>query len=416
MTPAGSSVGFGGESLWGTWTTDRRCADAVEVRALAAKDGESVALLAVCDFGALWPSHCQRIRATLADALHLPMGSIGIFATQNHGVEGSYSKGFDLAGVERAILSACRQALSALQPAEMSMVAVRPDPPLNVCRRIHWGEFGAFTFYFGYRVDEQGRADVSHIVKAFLTQMAGGERFYPVRSHDVAGRGPEDYEVPEAPIPVPTPFYLPPPPDGLIQALFFRAPDGRPIGSVLRFATHPNTANREEGRKDMDWVSGDYPVYARRRLEEAFGGTGMFLTGPCGDSCPLIGRKSRELAEKVGRQVADAALAALPGASWGPASPVRAFCPQAQLRIRDDYPASVEEARQSCGELEAQVRAILAEERAVGAPKPGAGALARIKRLLDRWEAMLYIAQGSMREWTGEEFAGRAGQTLTHPL
>jgi hypothetical protein len=404
-------VGFGRASLWGTWKTDRKPADEIEVCALAARRGESTALLLVADFMELWPSSCVRIRQRLARELGIAEDAIGVFATQNHGVDGDGPPGVDNEGIDRAFLAAARQATAALQPAEVAMVALEPDPPLSVCRRVRFGEFGSFTFYFGYRLDtsQPGRADVSHLVKAELNQMAAGKRFYPVRSWAVAGKGPQDYAVPEPPVPVPTPLYLPPPVDGLVQGLFFRSAagpsKGKPIGSLLRFATHPNTANRG----DVDWSSGDYPVYARRRLEEAFGGSAIFFTGPCGDCCPLIDRKGRELAQKVGAAVADVALSALPAARWQEIAAVKASSPVVELRIRDDYPTSVEQAKATCEQLESQMRAVLAE----GA---GQAQLVKIKRLLDRWELALYVGQGSIKQWTGLDLTGQAGKIIKHPL
>jgi hypothetical protein len=404
-------VGFGRASLWGTWKTGRKPADEIEVRALAARQGDTTALLLVADFMQLWPASCVRIRRKLAAGLGIAEDAIGVFATQNHGAEGDGPPDVDNDGIDRAFLAAARQAIAALTPAEVALVALQPDPPLSVCRRARLGELGAFTFYFGYRLDDRrpGRADVSHLVKAALAKMAEGKRFYPVRSWPLPGRDALDYSAPEPALPVPTPLYLPPPVDGLVQGLFFRAAagpsKGKPIGSLLRFATHPNTANRG----DVDWSSGDYPVYARRRLEEAFGGSAMFLTGPCGDSCPLIDRKSRELAQKVGMAVADVALSALPAARWQAIETVTASSPVVELRIRDDFPASVEQAKTTCAELESQMHAVLAE----GA---GQAQLVRIKRLLDRWELPFYVVQGFFPPLTGLDLTGRAGQMLKHPL
>ena len=49
-----------------------------------------------------------------------------------------------------------------------------------------------------------------------------------------------------------------------LQGLFFRDLQGRPVGSLVRFASHPNITNL--GGRPSD--SGDYPVYVRRRLEK----------------------------------------------------------------------------------------------------------------------------------------------------
>jgi hypothetical protein len=260
---------------------------------------------------------------------------------------------------------------------------------------------GEFTCYYGFIVDEKGRANASPTIRAALAGLAGGQAF-PINAveFDSEGRPPQ----PEAAIDVPDPLYLPKAADELVQGLFFRSPDGRPIGSLIRFASHPNTY----GSSTDSQHSGDYPAYVRRRAEEAFGGTGVFLTGPCGDQVCPIPRKSLQLAESIGRQVADAVLAGLAGAKWQRDAVVRTASPEVRLRVRDDYPESRDDAQKERDEI----KAAFPEVARAGA------SLAEMKRMSDRYEFLLWVTHtgDSHRDWTGVDVTGRAGEEVPHPL
>jgi hypothetical protein len=62
-----------------------------------------------------------------------------------------------------------------------------------------------------------------------------------------------------------------------ISAMRFDRPDGSTVASVVNFHNHPEIFGKE-----TNVISSDYPHYARRVLEERFGGTALFLTGTVG--------------------------------------------------------------------------------------------------------------------------------------
>jgi hypothetical protein len=84
---------------------------------------------------------------------------------------------------------------------------------------------------------------------------------------------------------------------------------------------------------------------------------------------------------------------------------VQAFVQEVELCIRPDFPISVEQARATCEEIEAD---LIRTRRA--------GSLAEVQGLLERWEVAHYVRYGSFQQWTGVDACGRAGETLTHPL
>ncbi len=395
-------VGFGRASLWNSWKTTGRLADDIDVRVLIARSGGVTAALAVADLVTLWPATCLRLRDKVAAALGISPTTVGIFTTQNHGaeVEGEGVADHDL--VDAAFVQAARQALENLMPVEMARVAVHPQPPLAFCRRVPFGDLGKFTFWYGFRLAAEGRPDYSLLLKKALARLSRGEP-YQYRCPFGPGQQPgEEDAVPQSPVPVPEPLYLSPAQDNLLQGLFFRTPDGRPVGSLLRYAAHPNAANR----RGADWHSGDYPAYLRRRSEQIFGGSAIFMTGPCGDQATPVAEKSLALAEEIGRQLADTACAALASASWQAGGRVAVESPEVVLRIRPDLPVSVEAAKQACAEYETRLKA------AAAAGRP----LAEIKRLSDQWERQIGIGFNQFQAWCGLDLAGRGGQPFVWPL
>jgi len=397
-------AGFGSASLWGTWQTSAALADDIDVRVVVLRDDDCTAAIAVADLCFIWPTLSLRIRDGVASVIGAPAENVGVFCTQNHGTPGAPSEAdaFDTAAMESAFARAASEAIASLKPVEYAHVNVRPQPPLTFRRRVHLDGLGEFTFWYGLGVSEGEPPDASLLVEAALAGLASGA---PGLGHSLQldGRGIPESGMPASPIPVPHPCPLPPASDGLVQGLFFRDMEGSPVGSILRFASHPATANRLGAARH----SGDYPAYARRRLERTFGGRSVFLAGPCGDQICAVGRKSLELAERVGGEVADFALRELGAAVWRADGPLRAASPEVTLEVRRDFPASREDASQEMAAIEARF-----QEAA-----PDAAHLPELKRLADRYEFLTYVANPSaFTGWTGLELAGRAGHGIAHPL
>ena len=399
ITAPALEVGFGGASLWGCWAAHKPLADEIAARVIVLRQGDAVAAMAVGDLCTLTPEVALRLRGTIAAALSTPAGNVGVFVTQNHATS-SDMRTFDLAKLEARFLDAVRAAAATVVPVEAASVAVRPDPPLNTCRRARLEGYGAFTFYFGYSLTD-GRPECNHLLRLALKGFAEGQP-YAVRSCDLEHGNLADYQATASREPVPDQVFLPPAADDLLQGVFFRSMEGRPVGAILRFAAHPNTASPWQG----EWSSGDYPAYARRHLEKAFGGAALFLGGPCGDQSCVFGVREIETSRRIGARLAHLALGALDDAEWRRAPRLRVASPEVGLRVRSDYVASREEGTKGLDDLTVRIEAAAA----AGAP------LAEIKRLSDRYEALTYQVKGSHRKWTGLDLIGGGGREIRHPL
>jgi hypothetical protein len=105
--------------------------------------------------------------------------------------------------------------------------------------------------------------------------------------------------------------------DDRLRVIGVDADDGAAIATVVNYATHAVVLG-----PDNLLVSADYPGETARRVAGSRGGVGLFLQGACGDVDPVVyrdrgwGAGTFDDTRKMGTRLADAALAALAGASW----------------------------------------------------------------------------------------------------
>lgn len=394
------SVGFGKTSIWGAWKTKRKLADEMDVRVCAIKGNGRISIIAVFDLGLLWPSSCAKLSEAAGKALKIPSANIGIFTTQNHAMDAKAGPYPLISKLSQRLIDAAKKALNNMQPASMATINVHPKPALNFCRRVRFGKFGAFTFWFGLKKQGQGKADASHLVKMAIKSLAQG---IPLQYRCMVVKSNNDYRVNDCPVHVPSPLFLKKAHDDLLQGIFFKNLQGEPIGSIIRFAAHPVTSNL----MGANYNSGDYPLYVCRRAEKVFGGASLFLTGPCGDQLPLVERKSVALAQKTGAQIADVALAALKKVKWRQGGPVSLAVENVKLKIRKDIP-------KTAGKANKELRAIkLKIENAAKSNAP----LGAIKKMTERYEVLSYLNPDyGYKPWTGLDMFKCAGKTVVQPL
>jgi hypothetical protein len=106
--------------------------------------------------------------------------------------------------------------------------------------------------------------------------------------------------------------------DDTLVAMQAIGEDGRTLGTVVNWSSHPEALG---GKNTL--VTSDFPHYLRGRMEERLGGTCVFLVGSIGGLMTPLGVKLRDadgkaipadsfaLAQAVGERAADAALQAL---------------------------------------------------------------------------------------------------------
>jgi len=395
-----AKVGFGRESLVGSWETEHGCADTIDVRAfvLINPDG-SVSALLTADVDNIWPDVCADLRRKIAGELNTVPENVCIFSTQNHSVAMKGPDFFDPDLWEQAFVRAAAKAYGSAVPARMCYVKTTPQPPEVANRRKRFLDAGSFSFWYGFDVTEQREADCSALLRTACLGLASG----PEKTIRCTYPEAEDLKLPEGTdIPdIPDKLLLDGPADTLIQALFFCSESGEPVGSLSRWAAHPCTANIKG-----DMHTGDYPAYLRNRLEEKFGGSAVFFTGPCGNQTPLIPAKSRELAREIGYRTADLLLECLDGGKWEDITRADPFSADVELPIRSDYPETPEQAGQDL----AAAREKLKELRSSG------GTLKELKAVSEEIERLRYAAEETHYTFVGMHVRGRPPGSRFHPL
>lgn len=390
-------IGFGRADLWASLHANKPLEDELLVSAFAALDGNDSSIMLVADLENLWPDHCRTIRLAVAEAAGISPHQIGIFCTQNHGAPPVAAE--QIASLCAAFTNAAGEALSSAEPAEIAYVQAVPQPAGVLNRRKHYGAMGTFSFYYGFDTNADGSANCTRLLNHAIGSLCGQPP--SIRRSRVPGVDDGPFEVQDVrwePIADGQP--MPPADDPLVQGVFFRRPNGSPVGCIARWAAHPVTSNTHGVGH-----SGDYPVYARRRLSEQFGGRSVFLTGPCGNQAPLIHRKSLELARTTGFGLADALLAHLGGCSWRPLTSVAGASRSVGLPVRS-FGNTVEQTRQGIARCEQE----LARLSAAKAP------LSQIKAELERREHLRYAAEGTFKLWCGIDPHRASGQLIQHEL
>lgn len=394
------NIGFGKASLWGSWSTTRPLVDEIEVRAMVVRAARQVmAVVMSADLCSMLPQTCARLRHAIADALHVSSSRVGVFCTQNHGTPMEEDGVYRQDDLRRAFVEAAIRASDSAVSAHMGYVCAKPPPRRVVNRRKHFGDLGAFSFFYGFETDGHGQAGCTHLLEAALRSLSdGGETI--IRQAELKTSPPGFTTNARLPSVQGHP-QMEDATDPLAQALFFRDATGRPIGSLARWAAHPVTANTIHGGH-----SGDYPVYLRRHLEQTFGGQALFLTGPCGDQAPAVDIKSVELARQTGVYIGELLLKQLDHAHWSPVQSAAAASEEINLPLSSDFPESILKPIEKLTEARRQ----LAELRKTQAP------LADVKHCLERIERLGYFVDGRFERWCGVSDSDCRRGHIRHPL
>ncbi|MBL8027538.1 MAG: hypothetical protein JNL74_14050 [Fibrobacteres bacterium] len=389
-------AGFGKADISHSWKTVRKTADELSVRVFATfTNDEKLAVIAVFDLGLLWTSVCTKLRQKISSIYKIPVSNISVFATQNHSIDSKPGPYSEINGLLQPLTKAVGEAINNIQPVEMAIVSAKSKVPLNYCRRKRFGKLGAFTFWYGVRDLGKGKADAAHLMKMAIRNLADG---VPLQYRGMKITSKKDFIVKDCPVDVPQPLLLDKASDQLIQGLFFRNAEGKPVGSIIRFAAHPVTANPS----GCDYNSGDYPLYVCRKVEKSFGGRALFLPGPCGDILPLVESKSLALAEKVGDNIAKVALNALKKGKWECSGVAAVAVQQVKFNIRSDIPKNMKEAKRELALLKSRIEKAAADKRP----------LAEIKKMTERYEIVNYMVTGLLQIWTGHNLFKLSGKEI----
>jgi hypothetical protein len=266
----------------------------LEGRFMYIEDVEHQWLLASFDFSGTFRRTCMEWREGISAATGIPVSNIWYHELQIHAAPIS----FELDGEPcKRLIQKCipviKDMISRAEDAELSYIIPEFDGRFNMNRDQYIPELGGVTVWSGLQFDNDGRAYSRNLNIMLL------DGYKP----DIPGLKDKVY------------FDRPADPQGAL--LVFRAKTGDILGTVTRFAGHPDVAVLFESRG----VTGqyrynfDWPGYLRQVIDSTVGGTGVYINGPCGNLSVKKGydgmdtyEACAEEAERIGREIAGAFL------------------------------------------------------------------------------------------------------------
>lgn len=276
----------------------------VEAVALYARSEDTELIWAVLDFMDFNRKVTDTVRKAVCLRTGVKESHVHILTTHNHG--GGTP---DLHILAELTAQCADEAKSKAAVAEIRCVLCETPRQVTYTRRIFVPELdGATTLFYG--VSEKSAFDASPHVEYKLRALREGRL-------DYCGTCPTE-----------RPYVPFSPGDPVIAAVQFARPEGGIIGTAVRFAAHATCSNAG------DSFSSDYPWQTRRYMEERFGGTAMYLNGPCGNIAPGNAAKRDGTSKKLGMYIAGLASEALEKAAFEPFTVLRDEKAEIRLPVR----------------------------------------------------------------------------------
>ncbi|MBO4511572.1 MAG: AAC(3) family N-acetyltransferase [Victivallales bacterium] len=209
----------------------------------------------------------------------LNMDRVHVLSTHNHGA-GQPAK---VNAIADLAAQAAKNAMYKARPAEIRGIQFAMPEGMNYRRRIEVPEFnGIWTTFAG--PDMKERRSASGFIEQAIRNINDGKLSY--FGYCQSQR--------------PAPLYAPGDSDFFFME-FRDAETKEALGSLSRFAMH--AIMRSNSSK---YYSSDYPWHVRNEAKSRFGGTAIFMNGPCGDIAPCFPWPDKE--NGLARQYAEAML------------------------------------------------------------------------------------------------------------
>lgn len=253
-------------------------------RFLYLESGKEQALIAAFDFNGSYPKEAARWRREVSKRTGIPEKSIWFHELQIHA-----APFFDqLAGesMDALIERSCRTVEELMANArECDCYAAECDmgTDFSFNREQYVEGLGGVTVWRGIEFDKNGTPYTSDpsimLLRGYTPQLPAFEQGI-VFDNNV---------------------------DQMGYVFVFRAKDGTVLGSVTRFAAHPDVAVLFEHSKNPDrskeyHYDYDWPGYLADDMSEHFGGVGMYINGPCADLAAKKDCSDADTYEKSARE------------------------------------------------------------------------------------------------------------------
>lgn len=234
-------------------------------RFLYLESGTEQALIAAFDFNGSHPREADRWRREIARRTGIPEKSIWYHEIQVHAApeyEQMAGKAMD-ALIDRSEKTV-RDLIARAQECDCFVAECDMGTAFTFNREQYVEGLGGVTVWTGMSFDENG------------TPYTQNPNIMLLRGY-------------EPPLPVfDKPVYFDNPNDQMAYLFLFKDKEGNTLGTLSRFAAHPDVAVLFELRfnpdKDKEYhYDFDWPGYLSEDMEREFGGIGMYINGPCAD-------------------------------------------------------------------------------------------------------------------------------------
>ena len=342
------------------------------------QDGTQV-LICAFDFNGSFPADTTLFRASVSAGTGIPAGNIWYHELQIHASPSDkdiHGDGIDLLIAQT--IEAAKQMIAEAEEVSVTVTEADFGTDCTFNREQYVEGLGGVTVWTGVKFDGDGRP---YCQDPDVMLLRGYRPDLPVFEKPIYFDNPND---PKA--------YL---------FVFRSRATGKVIGSVSRFAAHPDVAVLFELKKEIPaeirhreyHYDYDWPGYLSDGLESEFGGISLYVNGPCADlsskkrwdgmdTYEASAAECRRLADLFRKKLLDAYAQSAHEVDLS--RPLKAATFTIELPMKEDFPHS----RKDLDNWEEQVRiAREKKEKAIADGRPAS----EIKRLIDdEWRTMYF--------------------------
>ncbi len=222
-------------------------------------------LLCAFDFNATFPREAARFRREMAKLTGIPEKSIWYHELQIHAAP--FSEQLSGEAMDRLIemsASAVNEMIGSAEEFDCFVSECDMGTNYSFNREQYVEGLGGVTVWRGIEFDKEGRAFTQN---ADIMLLRGYKPNLPVFDK---------------------PIYFDNTVDQMAYLFMFKNKKGETLGTISRFAAHPDVAvlfehSENKNHKGEYHYDYDWPGYLSDDMAEAYGGVGMYINGPCAD-------------------------------------------------------------------------------------------------------------------------------------
>ena len=303
------TCGFGSRDLEGIFLEERPIRERCEAKAFYVAMETLSAVWLVLDFMDFDLAIVKKLKDALRVATGVQTDHTHVVTTHNHGC--STCDRLNQERLCRLVGECAAAAKHGARPAKMRHACISLKEQVNYRRRVFVPEVGGTATCF-WGPAPANRFDSSPFVEHYLSELGAGH---------LVCNGLSQTSRPATPFPSG---------DTRLFIVEFRALDGTPLGSFVRFAAHAVCCNRPE------YYSSDYPWHVRAEVAKVLGGIPLFFNGPCADIAPGIVDKASGGERWLGQLLATEAVRAISSAEFSPLTEVEDTICRVSLPVRKE--------------------------------------------------------------------------------